>query len=86
MAPGVDVQEATLKHYDRRLHCALRNRQAELDYLRCTVTRLFPYVLPLHSLKCRSLCVLVREIVSGAILLPLADKLADPVSVIYEYY
>ena len=48
-----DLQDAMLQYYGAHLHCAARNRQAELDYLRTTAERVFPYILPLQSLKCK---------------------------------
>lgn len=49
----LDIQEAVLDYYGAHLHCAMQNRKSELDYLRATLDKLFPYILPLKSLKCR---------------------------------
>lgn len=78
--PSADFQQLVLDFYGKDLHCAVRNRRSELTYLKSLSERLFPYILPHQSLKCRSLCTLLRELLAGAILLPLMDVLADPVS------
>ena len=78
LKPGEDIEQAVLDFYGQHLHVAATNRRAELDYLRRCVENLFPHVLPLHSLNCKSLCVLLREILSGAVILPGLDTLADP--------
>lgn len=73
-----DIEQSVLDFYGSNLHCAVRNRRSELDYLKQIADKIFPYVLPPHSIKCKSLCVLLREVLSGAIVLPAMDVLADP--------
>lgn len=71
-------EQKLLDLYGCNLHCSLRNRQSEIDYIKHLADRLFPHVLPPQSIKCKSLCVLLREVLSGCIVLPAMDVLADP--------
>ncbi|KAF6365383.1 sorting nexin 14 [Rhinolophus ferrumequinum] len=72
------LQQAALEEYGPELHVALRSRRDELHYLRKLTELLFPYVLPPKATDCRSLTLLLREILSGSIFLPSLDFLADP--------
>uniref|UniRef100_A0A6J0TJ57 Sorting nexin-14 isoform X2 n=1 Tax=Pogona vitticeps TaxID=103695 RepID=A0A6J0TJ57_9SAUR len=72
------LQQAALEEYGPELHVALRNRRDELHYLRKLTELLFPYILPPNSTICRSFTLLLREILSGSVLLPCMDFLADP--------
>lgn len=60
------------------VHPAVKSREAELEYLRCLVTKLLPFLLQHSQLHCRNFNVLVREILSGWLLLPLSDAVCDP--------
>ncbi|XP_040839656.1 sorting nexin-14 isoform X11 [Ochotona curzoniae] len=72
------LQQAALEEYGPELHMALRSRRDELQYLRKLTELLFPYILPPKATECRSLTLLVREILSGSVFLPSLDFLADP--------
>ncbi|NWZ44706.1 SNX14 protein, partial [Brachypodius atriceps] len=72
------LQQAALEEYGPELHVALRSRRDELHYLRKLTELLFPYILPPKSTECRSLALLIREILPGSVFLPLLDFLADP--------
>ncbi|XP_036622368.1 sorting nexin-14 isoform X2 [Trichosurus vulpecula] len=72
------LQQATLEEYGPELHVALRSRRDELHYLRKLTELLFPYILPPKATDCRSLTLLIREILSGSVFLPSLDFLADP--------
>uniref|UniRef100_A0A663NDY4 Sorting nexin 14 n=1 Tax=Athene cunicularia TaxID=194338 RepID=A0A663NDY4_ATHCN len=72
------LQQAALEEYGPELHVALRSRRDELHYLRKLTELLFPYILPPKSTECRSLALLIREILSGSVFLPSMDFLADP--------
>ncbi|MBZ3883936.1 Sorting nexin-14 [Sciurus carolinensis] len=73
------LQQAALEEYGPELHVALRSRRDELHYLRKLTELLFPYILPPKATDCRSLTLLIREILSGSVFLPSLDFLADPV-------
>ncbi|XP_073192698.1 sorting nexin-14 isoform X6 [Lepidochelys kempii] len=73
------LQQAALEEYGPELHVALRSRRDELHYLRKLTELLFPYILPPKATDCRSLALLIREILSGSVFLPSMDFLADPV-------
>ncbi|KAG8516101.1 Sorting nexin-14, partial [Galemys pyrenaicus] len=73
------LQQAALEEYGPELHVALRSRRDELHYLRKLTELLFPYILPPKATDCRSLTLLLREILSGSVFLPSLDFLADPV-------
>uniref|UniRef100_A0A286X9I5 Sorting nexin 14 n=1 Tax=Cavia porcellus TaxID=10141 RepID=A0A286X9I5_CAVPO len=72
------LQHAALEEYGPELHVALRSRRDELHYLRKLTELLFPYILPPKATDCRSLTLLIREILSGSVFLPSLDFLADP--------
>ncbi|XP_068793808.1 sorting nexin-14 isoform X9 [Struthio camelus] len=72
------LQQAALEEYGPELHVALRSRRDELHYLRKLTELLFPYILPPKSTDCRSLALLIREILPGSVFLPCMDFLADP--------
>ncbi|KAM9315942.1 sorting nexin-14 [Gastrophryne carolinensis] len=72
------LQQAALEEYGPDLHVALRSRRDELSYLRNLTELLFPFILPPKATDSRPLTLLVREILSGSVFLPLMDFLADP--------
>ncbi|XP_019375936.1 PREDICTED: sorting nexin-14 isoform X6 [Gavialis gangeticus] len=72
------LQQAALEEYGPELHAALRSRRDELHYLRKLTEMLFPYILPPKAMECRSLTLLIREILSGSVFLPSMDFIADP--------
>ncbi|XP_066293255.1 sorting nexin-14-like isoform X5 [Branchiostoma lanceolatum] len=76
--PGADLEKATLELYGSELHCVMNSRRTELQYLRHLSGEIFPYILPARSLKCKSLCALLRELMSASVLMPAIDKIADP--------
>ncbi|XP_036405366.1 sorting nexin-14-like isoform X2 [Megalops cyprinoides] len=72
------LQQAALEEYGPDLHVALRSRREELLYLRKLTEMLFPYILPPKATDCRSLALLIREVLTGSVFLPSMDFLADP--------
>nr|XP_023990899.1 sorting nexin-14-like isoform X7 [Salvelinus alpinus] len=72
------LQQAALEEYGPDLHVALRSRRDELLYLRKLTEMLFPYILPPKACDCRSLTLLIREVLAGSVFLPALDYLADP--------
>uniref|UniRef100_UPI0037E92A67 sorting nexin-14 isoform X2 n=1 Tax=Semicossyphus pulcher TaxID=241346 RepID=UPI0037E92A67 len=72
------LQQAALDEYGPDLHIALRSRKDELLYLRKLTEMLFPYVMPPKATDCRSLALLMREVMSGSVMLPTMDFMADP--------
>ncbi|XP_061599661.1 sorting nexin-14-like isoform X3 [Cololabis saira] len=72
------LQQAALDEYGPDLHMALRSRRDELLYLRKLTEMLFPYILPPKATDCRSLTLLIREVLAGSVFLPSMDYLADP--------
>ncbi|XP_064195976.1 sorting nexin-14 isoform X1 [Anguilla rostrata] len=72
------LQQAALEEYGPDLHVALRSRKDELQYLRKLTEVLFPYILPPKASDCRSLVLLIREVLTGSVFLPSMDFLADP--------
>ncbi|CAG9818827.1 unnamed protein product [Phaedon cochleariae] len=75
---NVRFNEVVLEYLGKRLHAAATNRNNELGYLRNIASALLPHVLPDAYLKCRNYSVIMREILSGWVFLPLMDVLADP--------
>uniref|UniRef100_A0AAY5EA23 PX domain-containing protein n=1 Tax=Electrophorus electricus TaxID=8005 RepID=A0AAY5EA23_ELEEL len=73
------LQQAALEEYGADLHFALRSRQDELHYLRTLTDMLFPYIMPPKATECRSLALLIREVMTGSVFLPTMDFVADPV-------
>ncbi|XP_061610345.1 sorting nexin-14-like isoform X2 [Phyllopteryx taeniolatus] len=76
--PGQTLQQAALDEYGADLHVAARSRQQEALYLRKLSEMLFPYLMPPKANECRSLALLLREVISGSVLLPAMDFAADP--------
>ncbi|XP_076128317.1 sorting nexin-14-like isoform X1 [Alosa pseudoharengus] len=72
------LQQAALDEYGPDLHIALRSRKEELLYLRKLTEMLFPYVIPPKAPECRSLAYLLREVMTGSVVLPTMDFMADP--------
>ncbi|XP_064189658.1 sorting nexin-14-like isoform X1 [Anguilla rostrata] len=72
------LQQVALEEYGPDLHVALRSRRDELLYLRKLTEMLFPYILPPKASDCRSLTLLIREVLAGSVFLPSMDFLADP--------
>ncbi|XP_066532718.1 sorting nexin-14 isoform X2 [Hoplias malabaricus] len=72
------LQQAALEEYGADLHVALRSRRDELLYLRKLTEMLFPYVMPPKATECRSLALLIREVMCGSVFLPTMDFMADP--------
>ncbi|XP_037606254.1 sorting nexin-14-like isoform X2 [Sebastes umbrosus] len=72
------LQQAALDEYDADLHIALRSRRDELLYLRKLTEMLFPFVMPPKATDCRSLALLLREVMAGSVMLPTMDFMADP--------
>ncbi|XP_041362664.1 sorting nexin-14-like isoform X2 [Gigantopelta aegis] len=76
--PGTDIQQAVFDYLGPNVHCAMWSRKAELEYLRRVVEQLFPYLLRPQALHSKSSCSLLREILSGSLLLPAMDAVANP--------
>uniref|UniRef100_A0A8B9LB80 Sorting nexin-14-like n=1 Tax=Astyanax mexicanus TaxID=7994 RepID=A0A8B9LB80_ASTMX len=74
-----NLQQAALEEYGADLHVALRSRKDELLYLRKLTEMLFPYVVPPKATDCRSLALLIREVMTGSVFLPTMDFMAEPV-------
>ncbi|XP_067098505.1 sorting nexin-14 isoform X2 [Osmerus mordax] len=72
------LQQAALEEYGPDLHVALRSRRDELLYLRKLTEMLFDYVMPPKATDCRSLSLLLREVMTGSVILPTMDFMADP--------
>uniref|UniRef100_A0A8D0DCB7 Sorting nexin 14 n=1 Tax=Sander lucioperca TaxID=283035 RepID=A0A8D0DCB7_SANLU len=72
------LQQAALDEYGADLHIALHSRKDELLYLRKLTEMLFPYVMPPKATDCRSLALLLREVMAGSVMLPTMDFMADP--------
>ncbi|XP_029965991.1 sorting nexin-14 isoform X2 [Salarias fasciatus] len=76
---GVEgLEQAALELYGADLHVALRSRKHELLYLRKVTEMLFPFVMPPKATDCRSLALLMREVMAGSVILPTMDFMADP--------
>ncbi|XP_055088409.1 sorting nexin-14-like isoform X1 [Periophthalmus magnuspinnatus] len=73
-----ELQRAALLEYGSHLHIALRSRREELQYLRTLTEMLLPHVLPPKATVCRSLSLLLREVMAGSVILPTMDFMADP--------
>uniref|UniRef100_A0A4W5Q5X5 Sorting nexin 14 n=1 Tax=Hucho hucho TaxID=62062 RepID=A0A4W5Q5X5_9TELE len=72
------LQQAALDEYGPDLHFALHSRKDELHYLRKVTKMLFAYLMPPKATDCRSLAVLMQEILVGSVFLPTMDFMADP--------
>ncbi|KAK5642032.1 hypothetical protein RI129_008199 [Pyrocoelia pectoralis] len=70
--------KVAIEYLGKRLHVAATNRNNELNYLRHLTSAILPHILPTDCLKCNNYNVLIREIITGWVLLPLMDVLANP--------
>eukprot|EP00795_Rhopilema_esculentum_P009537 gene9537-17283_t len=75
---GEDLQMATLNTLGNQKHFALENEATEVDYVRCLSETIIPYLLQPNFLRCRSAIVFIRELLTNIILVPTAEKIADP--------
>nr|AGL95122.1 putative regulator of G-protein signaling [Epichloe festucae] len=71
------------KYKDGRLHPAASlsfpdTKMVQQDYLRSLIERVMPEILPEKMLASRSVSILIREIVSCAVLSPVLQLLSDP--------
>ena len=71
------------KYKDGKLHPAVSlaysdTKLVQQDYLRKLVVRIMPLVLPKSMLQSRAVAVLLKEIVSCAVLAPVMQILSDP--------
>ncbi|KAK6511908.1 Intermediate filament protein [Arthrobotrys musiformis] len=71
------------KYRDGRLHAAVQiaytdSKTIQQDYLRKIITKVLPLILPEKEMKSRAVSVLVREIMSCSVLLPVITLMSDP--------
>ncbi|KAG5928748.1 hypothetical protein E4U42_008075 [Claviceps africana] len=71
------------KYKDGRLHPAVSlsspdTKMVQQDYLRSLIERVMPKLLPENMLASRSVSIIIREIVSCAVLSPVLQLLSDP--------
>ncbi|KAK6510376.1 Intermediate filament protein [Arthrobotrys conoides] len=71
------------KYRDGRLHAAVQvaytdSKTIQQDYLRKIITKVLPLILPEKEMKSRAVSVLVREIMSCSVLLPVIMLMSDP--------
>ncbi|KAK2571576.1 Sorting nexin-14, partial [Acropora cervicornis] len=78
LSHSTSIHTTVLDEFSPKLHCALQNRAMELQYLRKLSESIIPFLLPPHSLHCRSLVSLFRELLARAVFLTATDKLSDP--------
>ncbi|XP_025833224.1 sorting nexin-14 isoform X2 [Agrilus planipennis] len=72
------INEIAVDYFGKKLHIAATNRQNELNYVRSLTSWLLPHLVHEDCLNCKNFSVMIREIVSVWVLLPLMDFLANP--------
>lgn len=74
------VAESVLQEYRKEslLHSAVESQEMEQAYVRKLSELLLPHLLPPKYVSCSHARLLVREILSSVILLPIIDSLSDP--------
>lgn len=72
------INNVAVEYLGNRLHGAVTSRNNELTYLREVTAALLPRIIPHNYRKSKCYNLLLQEIISGWILLPLMDVLADP--------
>ncbi|XP_017774101.1 PREDICTED: sorting nexin-14-like isoform X2 [Nicrophorus vespilloides] len=75
---NVEMNKIAVEYLGKRLHFAASNRNNELTYLRHLSMALIERILPSDNLKSKNYSILLREIISGWVFLPMMDVLADP--------
>ncbi|XP_065162082.1 sorting nexin-14-like isoform X2 [Atheta coriaria] len=73
-----EINKIAVDYLGKRLHIAATTRSNELKYLQNLASALTERLLPAENLKCKNFTFLLRELLSGWVLLPLMDVLADP--------
>lgn len=71
------------KYNDGKLHPAASlsfpdTKMVQQDYLRALIARVLPKVMPRHMLSSRAVSIIVKEIVSCAVLSPVMQLLSEP--------
>lgn len=67
-----------VEYLGKKLHIATTNRKNEVEYIRKLSERLVSELIPGDYLKCGNFSVLIRELLTVWVLLPLMDVIADP--------
>ncbi|ENN76036.1 hypothetical protein YQE_07409, partial [Dendroctonus ponderosae] len=75
---NVKFHDVIVEYLGTNLHPATTNRKNELLYLQHLSNELIRYLLPHNYVNCKNYSVLLRELLSGWVLLPLMDVIADP--------
>ncbi|CAG9770654.1 unnamed protein product [Ceutorhynchus assimilis] len=75
---NVKFNDVIVEYLGKNLHPATTNRKNELAYLQHLSNEVIKHVLPQQYVKCKNYSILIRELLSGWVLLPLMDVLADP--------
>ncbi|KAL1517793.1 hypothetical protein ABEB36_001517 [Hypothenemus hampei] len=75
---NLKFNDVMVEHLGNNLHPAITNRTNELDYLRHLGNELIKHLLPAQYTNCKNYLVLLRELLSGWVLLPLMDVIAEP--------
>ena len=66
------------KIHQAAVYSKTNNQGLQYQYLRKMVLRIFPYIFPSNMMTSSLVCVLVQEILAGAILLPFMQMLVEP--------
>ncbi|XP_050301492.1 sorting nexin-14-like isoform X2 [Anthonomus grandis grandis] len=75
---NVKFNDVIVEYLGKNLHPATTNRRNELAYLQHLSSEIIKNLLPMYYTNCKNSSVLIRELLSGWVLLPLMDVLADP--------
>lgn len=75
---GEDIQDLTIKQYGNHLHVAVRNRHAELEYIRNLCELLFPFIVSNEPQDSKCTISFLRELLSRSLIMPAMDVLANP--------
>lgn len=75
---GANLERFVLSCLGPELHVALSSRDAELQYLRHLTDILLSHLVPARYRRCKSARTLVREVLSGTVLMKAMDIIADP--------
>ncbi|XP_040583248.1 sorting nexin-14 isoform X6 [Lepeophtheirus salmonis] len=79
--PYGDVETMRKEFFDLsniNIHEALKSREHESEYLLDLSSCIVPYILPAKEIKCQSIRCLIEDLISGAVLQPIADITPNP--------
>ncbi|XP_014682031.1 PREDICTED: sorting nexin-14-like [Priapulus caudatus] len=74
----VDPELTALDYYGKELHCAVRSRTDEMNYLKRIVRHMLPVLALRNHRNSKAISAVLAEMVVSKVLMPAMDIIADP--------